>query len=199
MMPIDLERGRNYTSRSITVRDFGYIGFESKRLNSLVEELGPAPNGYWVWIESSWGNMGKNIRYVFHVDQAAEYDPTTTIERMFDINNIYISKEQLAHRKWEKVNMSRSGPVPESSQVAHGGGNGRYSGQTSENSHIWAPAGLHKNGHNQYVVTSWLDISSLAYREMLSSGDDPDSDEIKITVQVVKMGKFQAAINKESI
>jgi len=50
------------------------------------------------------------------------------------------------------------------------------------------------------VVSEWTDISSFAFRELLSRDIDPEEGELKMLIQVAaKMNKFQAAINKEAI
>ena len=70
---------------------------------------------------------------------------------------------------------------------------------TSENSYIWVPVDMGTPGVN-YVVSSWTDISSFAFRELINRDIDPEEGELKMLIQVAaKTNIFQAAINKEAI
>jgi len=192
--------------------------FKLKQLDEAI--VGQVPdNGYWISFVEIMDSNGDwfvpTIQYAFHVFPVAELETKSKGMKfydMFKIKNIYVRNTQ-GNNTWKLVNRTHgfgghSRPIPDDDQVAQGVGKGRYGSQTSENSHIWTtvdaidPSNWNSNGRPgaSYVVSEWTDISSFAFRELLSRDIDPEEGELKMLIQVAaKMNKFQAAINKEAI
>jgi len=184
--------------------------FKLKQLDEAI--VGQVPdNGYWISFVEIMDSNGDwfvpTIQYAFHVFFNEAYNDK--IYNMLKIKNIYFRNTQ-GDNTWKLVNRNHGfgGPIPDDDQVAQGVGKGRYGSQTSENSHIWTtvdaidPSNWNSNGRPgaSYVVSEWTDISSFAFRELLSRDIDPEEGELKMLIQVAaKMNKFQAAINKEAI
>ena len=172
--------------------------FKLKQLDDAI--VGQVPNnGYWISFVEIMDSNGDwfvpTIQYAFHVFFNEAYNDK--IYNMLKIKNTYVRNRQ-GDNKWKLVNLTHvCRPIPDEDHVAQGFD--PYGSQVSENSYIWVPVDMGTQGVN-YVVSSWTDISSFAFRELLSRDIDPDEGELKMLIQVAAdMNKFQAAINKEAI
>jgi len=180
----------------------GIMLFKLQELDDAI--VGQFPNnGYWISFVEIMDSNGDwfvpTIQYAFHVFLNRPYNDK--IYNMLKIKNIYVRNTQ-GDNKWKLVNRTHGNPIPDDDQVTRRGRSGvvhRYAAATSENSYIWNPVDMGTPGVN-YVVSSWTDISSFAFRELLLRDIDPEEGELKMLIQVAAdMNKFQAAINKEAI
>ena len=227
MVPKLMLDGMPYKLQEVTasgLADDGYLKslpkiVQNNLISLQIKNKGTVDNGYWISFVEIMDSNGDwfvpKVQYAFHVFPVAEFETKSKGMKfydMFKIKNIYVRNTQ-GNNTWKLVNRTHgfgghSRPIPDDDQVAQGVGKGRYGSQTSENSHIWTtvdaidPSNWNSNGRPgaSYVVSEWTDISSFAFRELLSRDIDPEVGELKMLIQVAAdMNKFQAAINKEVI
>ena len=203
MVPKLMLDGMPYQLQEVTASGLEDDGTPKIVQNNLIrlqiKNKGTVDNGYWISFVEIMDSNGDwfvpTIQYAFHVFFNEAYNDK--IYNMLKIKNTYVRNRQ-GDNKWKLVNLTHgSRPIPDEDHVAQGFD--PYGSQVSENSYIWVPVDMGTQGVN-YVVSSWTDISSFAFRELLSRDIDPDEGELKMLIQVAAdMNKFQAAINKEAI
>jgi len=175
-----------------------------KKLDEAI--VGQVPNnGYWISFLEIMDSNGDwfvpTIQYAFHVFLNRPHNDK--IYNMLKIKNIYVRNTK-GDNKWKLVHRTHGSPIPEADRVRRGA-TGKYKSRLSEGSHIWVsvdaidPSNWTPMGTPgvSYVVSSWTDISSFAYRELIARDIDPDVGELKMLIQVAAdTNKFQAAINR---